>query len=93
MFPGPGINSQWEPEVAGTRQDIISDYVSMDSYSFEVNDASFYKPGDNIIIYHPCLQLWFDTLDGGGTAGDPPGSPVNSPLYSTASLRLWRGTV
>lgn len=65
---GGGTNTQWKGEVSNTRKNITSDFVQVGSYSFQVEDASSYSVGDNIIINHPCSANWLAAIDYGGTA-------------------------
>jgi hypothetical protein len=48
--------------------------------SFVVADASGFRVGDYIIIYHPCTQAWLDAVDGGGTATDAAWTVGSQPI-------------
>ncbi len=60
-------------EIAGTRVKIISKYVPVGSFSFEVASSEGFKPGDNIVVLRPGNQKWISDLkmdqieDRGGT--------------------------
>ena len=45
-----------------TTQPILTDYVPVGSYSFEVEDASAYQVGDNIVVTRTPNQFWIDEL-------------------------------
>jgi len=68
---GGGTHSKWAGEIGGTRQNIISNFVGVGTHSFEIEDASMYSIGDNIIIYHPCTEAWLQAIDYGAPAPDP----------------------
>ncbi|MEQ7011038.1 hypothetical protein ABN028_33145 [Actinopolymorpha sp. B17G11] len=59
-------------EIPGTRTDITSDLVQVGERSFTVADPSLVRPGDTIIVNHPCSAAWLTAVDGGGTHTDPP---------------------
>jgi hypothetical protein len=52
---------------------IDSEFIPVGSRVFEVEDASGFEVGDNVIIRHNATQAWIDAIDGGGTANDPYG--------------------
>lgn len=64
--------SKWKDAVTGSRVDITSDYLPVGSRTIEVEDASGYHVGDNIIICHPSTQQWIDAVHGGDTGKDEP---------------------
>ncbi len=73
---GGGSNSEWKEKVSNTQTNIITDTVFVGERKFEVEDASSYSVGDNIIIYHPCTEAWLESIDFGGTrSGDPGAEP------------------
>lgn len=74
LIAGGGKNSQWKDQVSGTKVNIISDTVLVGSRSFEVEDASKFSVGDNIIIYHPCTDAWLASVDYGGSHYTDPGA-------------------
>ena len=46
-----------------SEQRITTEYVPVGSYSFEVEDASDYQPGDNIVVTRTPNQFWVDELE------------------------------
>ncbi len=80
VVAGGGGSSRWRDSVAGSETDIISDTVQVGSRTFEVEDASSYQVGDNIIIYHPCTEGWLAAVDSGGTFWDWPGAEPGTDL-------------
>ncbi|MBN1302086.1 MAG: T9SS type A sorting domain-containing protein [Melioribacteraceae bacterium] len=70
---GGGSSSLWRHE-SGSRINIISDTVLVGEKSFEVEDASPFSVGDNIIVYHPCTEEWLAAVDYGGTHSDESGA-------------------
>ncbi len=73
--------SKWSYAVAGSRLNITSDYLPVGSRTIEIEDASAYHAGDNIIIRHPSTQKWIDAVDGGGTGKDDPWKPGEIDMY------------
>ena len=71
---GGGSNSEWKEKVSNTQTDIISDTVFVGERKFEVEDASSYNVGDNIIISHPCTEAWLESIDYGGTRSNESGA-------------------
>ncbi|WP_433518070.1 hypothetical protein ACQP2T_22525 [Nonomuraea sp. CA-143628] len=63
---GPVNWSAWRGEVPGTRTDIVSDFVQVGARTFEVADARALRPGDNVIVFHPCSEGWLKAIDYGG---------------------------
>jgi hypothetical protein len=59
---------------------ITTNFVQVGSRTFDVEDASDYRAGDNIIIYHPCTQAWLEAIDGGGTGGSPNWTTGEQPI-------------
>ena len=59
----------------GPRVEIITDFVPVGSRTFEVEDASLFSVGDNVIIRHFSSRAWINAVNGGGTAGAPPWEP------------------
>jgi len=45
-----------------SNQAITTEYVPVGSHSFEVEDASFFAAGDNIVVVRTPNQAWIDTL-------------------------------
>ncbi|MCB9558164.1 MAG: peptidoglycan-binding protein [Deltaproteobacteria bacterium] len=56
----------WAAEVAGTRTEITTDFVPVGAQSFDVANASLFKVGDNVIVYHPCTDKWLAAVKYGG---------------------------
>ena len=71
---GGGSNSEWKEKVTGTQTNIVTDTVFVGERTFEVEDASPYSVGDNIIIYHPCTEKWLESIDYGGTRSNESGA-------------------
>jgi predicted outer membrane repeat protein len=72
---GTNIKNGFKPEVAGTRQNIISPYIPAGSRTIEVTDASVFRIGDNIIIRHPSTSEWLKKVEYGGVGSDAPWQP------------------
>ncbi len=49
-------------EQPGSRVKITDSYVPVGAFSFHVNDASRFKPGDHIIVYRPGTDKWIEDL-------------------------------
>lgn len=68
--------------------DITSKIVPVGATTFEVKDASRFKKGDAIVIYHPCTENWLKAIrygDTGKDAGWKPGEqPIEYQRYITA---------
>lgn len=71
IIAGGGNNNLWNTQVSGTKTNIISDIIYVGDKSFQVENASKFKVGDNIIIVHPNTNEWLKAVDYGGTATDP----------------------
>lgn len=74
LIAGGGASTKWRDEVSDTRTNIVSDSVLVGSYTFDVEDASKFMVGDNMIIYHPCTAEWLTAVDSGGTYWYLPGA-------------------
>ena len=61
-------NYWWWSRDASSSVSITTDIIHVGDYSFEVTNASNYKIGDQIIVYHPISQEWLDAIDGGGAS-------------------------
>jgi hypothetical protein len=72
LIAGGGASSKWKEKESGTQTNIVTGTVLVGERSFEVEDASPYSVGDNIIIYHPCTEEWLEAIDYGGTHSDDP---------------------
>jgi chitodextrinase len=66
IIAGGNTNDQFRSEIAGTRRPITTQRVSVGSRAFNVDDASGFVVGDNIIIHHPSTAAWIDAMDNGG---------------------------
>lgn len=80
LVVGGGSDTRWGGRVADTKVDLSSDRVLVGQYHIEVEDASPFAPGDNIVLYHPCTQAWLDAINGGGMNSDPPWTLGSQPL-------------
>ncbi len=78
---GFGSNSKWSGRLSGSTVDITSEFVPAGSRTIEVEDASAYAEGDNIIIIHPSYQAWLDAIGGGETHGDALWQPGEINMY------------
>ena len=72
---GTNVKNGFKPEVAGTRQNIISPYIPAGSRTIEVTNASVFNVGDNIIIKHPSTNEWLKKIEYGGVGTDTPWQP------------------
>lgn len=70
LVVGNGVKKDWTKQVTGSKSNIITLIVIVGETSFEVENASLYSVGEQIIIYHPCTQKWLNEVDFGGVA-DP----------------------
>lgn len=61
--------------VSGTKQSILDDSVAVGACEFHVTNASKYKEGDPIAIYHPCTEVWLKAVNYGGVPYPDPTSP------------------
>jgi len=78
---GGNEKTRWRDEVPGSRVNIASEYVPAGSRTIEVEDASKYSVGDNMIIRHPSTNEWLEAVDYGGTAGDVLWQPGEIDIY------------
>ncbi len=78
---GGNEKTRWRDEVPGSRVNIASEYVPVGSRIIEVEDASKYSVGDNMIIRHPSTNEWLAAVDYGGTAGDVLWQPGEIDMY------------
>ena len=62
-------------QIAGSQTNISDEKVEVGSFTFNVVDASMYKAGDRIIIYHPATQAWIDAVNRGGVPYPDPSAP------------------
>lgn len=83
--------SLWRDAVAGSRVNITSEYLPVGSRTIEVEDATAYKVGDNIIIRHPSTQPWIDAVHGGDTGIDDPWKPGEIDMYFNSFVTAIEG--
>lgn len=67
VLAGGGENTQWKISW-GARASITTEKVPLGGMKFEVDDASDFKVGDNVLIHHPCTRNWLEAVDYGGVA-------------------------
>jgi len=77
---GSGDNNKWEPEVPGTRTDIVSDLVAIGERELEVADPGAFAVGDHVVIVHPCTAEWLAAVDHGATESDGPWTAGSQPI-------------
>jgi hypothetical protein len=80
IIAGGGNSTRWQDAVANTNRNIVTDFVPVGARSFEVEDASPFQVGDNIIIYHPCSNAWLQAVNYGSTHGDEGWTVGSEPL-------------
>jgi hypothetical protein len=78
---GGNEKTRWRDEVPGSRMNVTSEYVPAGSRTIEVEDASEFKVGDNLIIRHPSTDAWLAAVDYGATHGDVLWQPGEIDLY------------
>lgn len=88
---GGASGGGWKGEVPGTRTDITTDFVQVGSREFEVADASALRPGDNIVITHPCSDPWLQAIDYGGHDVGPPWKVGEHPIIYNRYVRAVSG--
>lgn len=64
---GPGEEDDGFREVAGTTRDVTSDLVPVASASLTLADTAGLRPGDPVVLVHPCTPAWLEAVDHGGT--------------------------
>lgn len=62
-------------ERSGTRQYITDEVVLPGAVTLSVPNASSYKVGQQLIIYHPCTSQWLAEVDYGGVPYPDPTAP------------------
>ncbi|GAA2384066.1 hypothetical protein GCM10010404_45560 [Nonomuraea africana] len=82
----------WKGEVPGTRTDITTDVVQVGERRFEVADAGTLRPGDTIVIVHPCTDAWLRAIDYGGHDTGPPWKVGEHPLIYNRRVREVSGS-
>lgn len=75
----------WYKPLGSTVQ-ITSEFITVGSRVFEVEDASAFEVGDNIILRHRSFQDWLDAIDGGGTAGAEPWEPAFIDIFYSRNI-------
>lgn len=75
----------WHRNV-GERVNIVTEFVPVGSRSFEVEDASSFSVGDNVVIRHVSTNAWITAVNGGGTAGAPPWEPGFLDLFYNRNI-------
>ncbi len=89
IIAGGGGTTKWSDKISGTTTNITSDSVLVGSRTFEVENASPFNVGDNIIIFHPCTDAWLAAIDYGGTFWNISGAEVGVDLpWSEGSLPI-----
>lgn len=78
---GSEIQSNWKDTVSGSKAAVTSEYLPAGSRTFEVDDPSKFKVGDNIIIHHPSTKKWLAAVNFGDTAKDGPWVPGELDMY------------
>ncbi len=62
---GNTSQNKWNSGITG-KQNITNDVVPVGAMSFTIVNASSYKTGDLIGIYHPCTAQWLQAVNYGG---------------------------
>ena len=60
---------------------ISSPFVPAGARNFDVEDASLFSTGDNIIVRHRSSKEWIESVNGGDTANGPPWEPGYMEIY------------
>jgi hypothetical protein len=63
---GGGSETLWRDSLAGSRTNILNDTLLVGASSFRVAYPARFAVGDNIILYHPCTDLWLQAIEYGG---------------------------
>lgn len=72
---GVGSRNRWGRHPGAPIARVVSAFVPVGARTFEVEDASSFSVGDNIIIRHPSTSEWLAAIDGGGPGRDPSWRP------------------
>ncbi|WP_188194916.1 hypothetical protein [Nonomuraea sp. SYSU D8015] len=83
----------WTGEVPGTRTEITTGFVQVGSREFEVANPGDLRPGDNIVITHPCTEEWLKAIDYGGHDVGPPWKAGEHPIIYNRYIRDISGNV
>ncbi len=67
IIAGGNKNSLWRDSISGTKTNITTSFVPTGTRVFQVETASSYSVGDNIIIYHPCTDAWLQAVNYGSS--------------------------
>ncbi|WP_157244608.1 right-handed parallel beta-helix repeat-containing protein [Nonomuraea typhae] len=89
---GGAAGGGWRGEVPGTRTEITTDVVQVGAREFQVADPGALRPGDNIVITHPCTEEWLKAIDHGGHDVGPPWKPGEHPIPYNRYVRDVTGT-
>lgn len=73
---GKGNLDLWQRSSSEPLTIITTEFVPVGSRTFEVQDASDFEVGDNIIIRHNPTSAWLEAVDYGATDTEPPWTPV-----------------
>jgi hypothetical protein len=64
-------------QISNTKSNITDEKVNIGSRTFSVANASLYKVGDRIVIYHPASQAWVNAVNKGGVPYPDPSAPTD----------------
>jgi len=92
LIAGGGISTSWSDSAENTTTNIVTDLVLVGSNSFEVEDATPFQVGDNIIIYHPCTEEWLQAICFSGTHGDANWAVGSEPLVFNRYIKSIQGS-
>lgn len=70
----------WADRKTTENSDITSEIVPVGATTFRVKDASRFREGDAIVIYHPCTEKWLKAIRYGDTGKDPGWTPGEQPI-------------
>jgi len=73
-----GTGTTWgtySKRLIGSETDIITNFVQVGSYTFDVADASTYNVGDKIVVQHPDSDDWLAALNYGDVGTHPDADP------------------
>ena len=73
-----GTGTVWgtySKRLIGSETDIITNFVQVGSYTFDVADASTYNVGDKIVVQHPDSDDWLAALNYGDVGTHPDADP------------------
>ncbi len=88
---GGNEKTRWRDEVPGSRVKITSPYIPAGSRTIEVEDASEFDTGDNVIIRHPSTDPWLEAVDYGATHGDVLWQPGEIDMYFNRFITRIKG--